>query len=964
MKERTLLIVALVLLYFYSFSQDPSYFVLGASEFKNAEIYSVLHTGNQKLYITTDKGLYQYKHGRMLQIEKAKEQRDVSLFNLIENSKNEVFCFNLNGQIFKIEDNTLKLYFQLPEKFFRENMEMFFDDIDRLIVSSGGCFAISDSGFEKIFYSENHEDLKLSKLINGDIILSVSFLDTIIKISNGKAIKMHSDLYDSSNHGRFHIVELNNKAITTATVYQLSQKIIKERSSREFHQYYQISDNEIWGRSTINGIKVFKSRRDSIFIDNNLFSNTFISSFTKDKDGTIFLGTFGKGLFVIPSRKTETYNNIIAGNNFKCITADRHNIYISDLVEGIYVYDHNKNKADLIIEKKINKVFLFKKNKNDFFEKYPRLFHSHSLTIGSGDVKNIFELDSSTYLMASSNGLLKMGKASSIGQNLWRKANFEPNSDIYISKLFTKRCTDVVYDPKGKALYVSTMSFLKALKPSNEISELSYKGFPIIANDLLFEDGLLWCATQNFGILVFKDNEIVKQINTNSGLNNNYVFKFEKKSDRLYISHKTGFQIYSIATQEWITIGTAEGIENGTVKDFCIQDDKIWFISNNQIISYALDNINSSKPQMSIAYDSIKVNDALISPIKVGSFKYYENNLAIYPTFSGLLYESEVKLEYILENTENNQVSQRKSLSITDDLIEFKYLPSGKYKFYIAAEYRGTESFSENYHFTINKAYWETTWFLIVCTFTIIALLSIFYKYRTRKIHLENLEKLEKQTLKTETIKAELKALRSQMNPHFIFNSLNSIQDLILKEDTEASYDYLVLFSELVRNALVYSNQNLISIKKEILFLQTYLKLEKLRFGSEFEFHISNKAPNRFVIPSLVIQPFVENAIAHGIFHKKGEKIIDIKLFANEENLVCTIQDNGMGREYSKKVRARSSKKHKSFALDAILKRLQFLKVEYGSNIGFEIKDIIENEGLIGTKVIVRLPLIEKKIEN
>ena len=947
-----------MLFYFLSFSQDPNYFVLGSADFKNADIYSILHTKNQKLYVTTNEGLYEYKHGRMLQIEKAKEQRDVSLFGLIENSKNEVFCFNLNGQIFKIEDNALKLYFQVSKKYYQENIEMFFDDIDRLIVSSKGCLAVTESGFEVIFYSEDYKNLKLNKLINDDVLLCISYLDKIIRIKNGKTESSHSELYSPENHGSFHIFELNNKLIPTQSLHTLKGSFANGRRSKEFYKFYQISDHEIWGRSNISGLKTFSSKDGSIYANKRYFPNTFISTLTVDKDGTIFLGTFGKGLFVIPRRKTKTYDNIITGNNFNYIVADKENIYISDIVKGIFVYNHTLNKIDIISNNRPNKVFAFEKNISDLHKHYPNLFYGTK--IGGGDVKNIFEIDSSSFLMATSIGLYKVGGANIIEEELWEPYNLANNSDIQISKPFTKRCIDVAIDLEKKALYVSTMSFLKVLKPGNQISELSYDGIPIIANDLFFEDGLLWCATQNLGILAFKNDEIVKQINTDSGLNNNYVFKFEKKSDLLYISHKTGFQIYSISTQEWMTIGTAEGVENGTVKDFCVQDDKIWFISNNQIISYSTNNIESNKPNMIIAYDSIKVNDNLITPVEIGNFKYYENNLAIYPFFSGLLYESEVLLHYTLEDTENNKILQRSLISITDDLIEFRYLPSGYYKFYITADYRGIKILSESYYFKINKVYWQTTWFLILFVSILIAAIAIFLKYRTRKIRQENFEKLENQTLKTEAINAELKALRSQMNPHFIFNSLNSIQDLILKEDTEASYDYLVLFSELVRNALTYSNQNLISIKKETTFLQTYLKLEKLRFGSDFEFIVNNKVPNGLVIPSLVIQPFVENAITHGIFHKKGKKLITIEFYTTEENLMCTIQDNGMGRGYSQKVQSRSSKKHKSYALDAIQKRMQFLKVEYGNNIGFEIKDIIEREEFLGTKILVQLPIIEQ----
>ena len=955
-KLRFILIVISALFCFHSSAQDPSYFVIGASEFKNADIYSILHTTNQKLYIATNEGLYEYKHGKMYQIKQAKEQRDASLFNLIENSQNEVFCFNLNGQIFKIEDNALKLFFQIPDKYYKVNIQMWFDDIGRLIVSAGGCFALSDNGLEEIYYSENHKILRLNKFLNGEIILSIADSGTMIKIKNGSATIANLETNSEVKTIAYDKLELNNCIITSNKLINLSPDLKSKLRDKEFYKYSQITENEIWGRSNVSGIRVFISKNDNTDFNKNYFSNTFISSIAIDELGTIFLGTFGKGLFVIPSRKTEKYNNIITGNNLIHIAADEDNIYITDIIKGIIIYNYTNNKVDQISGNRPTKVFAFEQNKSNLYHQYPKLFHGAN--IGRGDVKNILEIDSSTYLMASSAGLLKVGKSNVVSPRHWEGHRFI--EDISISPLFKKRCTDVAYDSKEKILYVSTMSFLKGLTKNKEIIELNFNGYPIIANDLLFEDGLLWCATQNFGILVFKNNQIVKQIDTNSGLGNNYVFKFEKKSGRLFISHKTGFQIYSISTQEWMTIGTADGVENGTVKDFCLQGDKIWFISNNQIISYALENFNSQKPKMTIAYDSIKVNDHLISTAQAGNLEYNENNIAIYPFFSGLLYESEVELHYTLENEKTKEVIQKNPISISNNLIEFKYLPHGEYKFNITAKYRDIKINSETYRFTINKAFWKTNWFLTAIILLTTLVLLIFYKIRTRKIRQANLEELEIQELKTEAIKAELKALRSQMNPHFIFNSLNSIQDLILKEDTEASYDYLVLFSELVRNALAYSNQNLISIEKEILFLQTYLKLEKLRFGSDFEFNISNKAPNGLVIPSLVIQPFVENAIAHGVFHIKGKKIIEIELFVQNDNLVCTVQDNGKGREYSKKLQYNSTKNHKSYALDAINKRLQFLQVEYGNNIGFEINDIIINESFEGTKVLVRLPLIEK----
>ncbi|QKX06944.1 histidine kinase [Aquimarina sp. TRL1] len=211
---------------------------------------------------------------------------------------------------------------------------------------------------------------------------------------------------------------------------------------------------------------------------------------------------------------------------------------------------------------------------------------------------------------------------------------------------------------------------------------------------------------------------------------------------------------------------------------------------------------------------------------------------------------------------------------------------------------------------------------------------------------------------KNELAFLQLKSLRSQMNPHFIFNSLNSIQDLVLQQDTEASYDYIVLFAQLVRNTLHYSNESFISIEKEIEFLEVYLELEKLRFGELLSYDITFTQESQEVeIPSLLIQPFVENALIHGLFHKKGNKKLHVH-FELTTQLKCFITDNGVGRTKAKKIQKRQgAKTYTSFALEAIKKRLHLLQDQYGDTIGYTIIDLYDDkQQAIGTKVEVILP--------
>jgi LytS/YehU family sensor histidine kinase len=176
-----------------------------------------------------------------------------------------------------------------------------------------------------------------------------------------------------------------------------------------------------------------------------------------------------------------------------------------------------------------------------------------------------------------------------------------------------------------------------------------------------------------------------------------------------------------------------------------------------------------------------------------------------------------------------------------------------------------------------------------------------------------------------------------------------------LQEDTDNSYDYIVLFAELVRNTLNYSQKDFIPIEKEIDFLNVYLTLEKLRFKEALTFEISHSGASNISVPSLLIQPFIENAILHGLLHKKGSKNIVVKFTFNKD-LICEITDNGIGREASKKIKSRKGKNHESFSLSAIDNRLKIFNAQGSNNVYYQIEDLYENDSPIGTKATIKMP--------
>lgn len=214
-------------------------------------------------------------------------------------------------------------------------------------------------------------------------------------------------------------------------------------------------------------------------------------------------------------------------------------------------------------------------------------------------------------------------------------------------------------------------------------------------------------------------------------------------------------------------------------------------------------------------------------------------------------------------------------------------------------------------------------------------------------------------TLQKELAEYEQKALHLQMNPHFVFNCLGSISSFIVQNGTDSAIKYLSKFSKLMRLTLEYSKESLIPIDKEIESLQNYLELEQLRFNDKFNFKISksNDIEDDVALPPLLIQPFIENAIIHGVIPKKDQGSITIDFSLEDQSLICIILDNGIGINTSKLNKENSVLAHKSMALDIIKKRLEMITASTSKKATIAIEELTDTLKVKGTKVTLQLPL-------
>ncbi len=225
------------------------------------------------------------------------------------------------------------------------------------------------------------------------------------------------------------------------------------------------------------------------------------------------------------------------------------------------------------------------------------------------------------------------------------------------------------------------------------------------------------------------------------------------------------------------------------------------------------------------------------------------------------------------------------------------------------------------YSFTIRPPFWKTWWFILYCLAAVAFILIFWMKKREAAI---GKKAAEKALVQQQLIELEIKAQRAQMNPHFIFNSLNAISSLIASRQNEKGLQYLSRFSKLLRMVVDENETSFISLKDELELLRLYLQLEALRFVDSFTYNIQADSmlnTDQVMLPSFLIHPLVENAVWHGLLHKEGERKLLIEFRRDSSRqLLCIVQDNGIGITAAKKIKAErlngASRKEKRASAD------------------------------------------------
>ena len=359
-----------------------------------------------------------------------------------------------------------------------------------------------------------------------------------------------------------------------------------------------------------------------------------------------------------------------------------------------------------------------------------------------------------------------------------------------------------------------------------------------------------------------------------------------------------------------------------------------------------------------IIISSFRVQNNLISDeIKDGDIiNLSHNNNFFSIEFAALDYSNPKKnsYQYKLSKINKNWVTTNASKAIA----QYTNVQPGTYTFIVKGSNNDGVWNEKGTKITIiiHPPWYNTILFrLVLLIFIIVGLWLII----TRRI--KNIRK--KHNIEKQLIELERQSLRLQMNPHFIFNSLNSIQSFVVEKNTDKAIHYLAKFSKLMRLILSNSSEAFISLQDEILTLKNYMDIEKLRFDDKFDYeiHIDPQIDSEFIaIPPMLIQPYIENAILHGILHKKTKGKIFIQIKTLDNNIYVSIEDNGVGREIARKKKEESGVQHKSKGMLITKKRLEIISEQYSSQLSVKISDLKDSENnASGTRVELTTIFIE-----
>ena len=956
------------------------------------ETYETFQDSKGYIWFGTDRGVARFDGYEFKVFNTENGLPDNTVFKFYEDAKGRIWFGSYSGKISFFEHNKitcLRINDDLTKKL-KEGLILsmaFYEDT--LFV---GC-SLSNNYF-KVLYKDsaqkvftestsNYMDAYVRELKNKEYYYGYNYSNNskndnykISFIKNNKIINASKSLIRKEKYdfnirckrltNKNYLISLNNQLLELESK---TGKIIKNHVFDHFIlSSFQDSEVGIWVGTLKQGVLYFPEGN----LNSNpmlYFENISVTNIMEDKEKGMWISSLNDGVFYFPNKKISYYNNNngLSGNKIRTINTTNQNGLIAGLENG---------KIVTIIKGKIkNHSTSSDKNSNEFI---------YNISDGRNGY-NLISTTSGLYLFDQTSFSIKClnidGKKTpssfaynSIKSNTIWVANygliFQLNNGSSKKIPFGDKSFTLCEDEKG-SLWLGSLQGLWNYKDGNfNFWGDSTKLLKTRINDLKIIDDLFFIASGNSGILIKNEGQIF-QITSDSGLlSNNCKSIHIDHLKNIWVSSNKG--ISKLTVLSWKPFNyrlenysTKNGLASDEINQITSIDNMVYAATNDGIAVFDMRQLKKNTSLPPIYIKQININDSAFDIKASYELKHNENNIKI--NYIGLTYKDagNTNYKYRLLGLDSSWTYTKYTSA------NFTTLPYGVYTFEVLAQ--NNDSFwSEKparINFTIAPPFWHTWWFRLISGISMITGVLYYTRARIKVIEKREMDKTavfrktaEMEKEKTELFKKaadlELKFLSSQMNPHFTFNSMNSIQYFLMNNETEKAQRYLVKYSKLIRMVLENNMHNLILLEDEIKTLSLYMQIEALRFTDKFEFEImlSNELKSSSIkIPPMVIQPFVENAIWHGLMNKNnGIGKIMLNFSVSENMLKCTIEDNGIGRKRAKELS--KEKEHQSLGMLISSKRIEKMHTEFLRN-KINIIDNLDHLGNpCGTLVELLLP--------
>jgi two-component sensor histidine kinase len=791
--------------------------------------------------------------------------------------------------------------------------------------------------------------------------------DTVISLREDGAVKklpngFSKDQYPSANFSArsdFGVL-LFDAYSRVKTIYAFDGTKISARLNHEISGYIQnccYVDNRFW-LSTSSGIYTFLSDGRALKDGKPYFSGKSMTSVIKDREGNYWFGTTNEGLLFVPSldafqyRPDETVKKLVKTPEVLFMENGKGRINALEFKtnRSYLFYDENSNTPEYYMGyDSLTKCLLSSGRQFKIIDMQGKLKQKATIA-----VKDCRRLDSSVIAISAS-GLLGFFNFGSSRPSIWDLTKSTrktiDNGFTYNETVVMVRGKSVAYRPDIQTVYYAASTGLYAVTP-NRVSELTMSGKPVYASCLkqygrhifvLGTQGQLWEMIND----TLPGKPILK------GLEGGQEFKNIKITDHyLVLFGEQGIKYYDLkvpgSPYKEIILSHTE------ISDVETWNGKLFMATSHGIVIQNLEQKETvSRPIFVI--NSIKAGSKFLNLNVPLEINYHDNNIEINYSILAFRPAHAPDLYYSINNMSWEKIS--------DDTrtLRLAALEPDRYTLRFRLGEQGVAgTLLAPIVLVIHPPWWQTKWAFTSFMLLFVVVFFGIYKWQTGILKRQNQLLLQKFDLERDLRISTLKSIKAQMNPHFFYNALNTIQSFIFTDDKRNAATYLSKFSKLTRTILEMSEKETVSLTEEIDALTLYLEIEQVRFENDFTFSITkqeNLNTDVARIPSMIIQPYVENAIKHGLLHKKGQKELKIDFSISNAVLMVKVSDNGIGRLRSGELNRIRNTRHESFATQANSKRLNILN-RGREKVGVEYIDKKDELGnSLGTEVVLRIPL-------